>query len=111
MNLFCVFGIGSARILEKGCNVTGTVTAVRNSGLYVIKKPVRLYPNENNTRFSHFVAFRYTVNGATYEGKLFLTPHIRCPQKGERIEVFYDPEKPEMYACHSFGPAALPMGW
>ena len=29
---------------------------------------------------------------------------------GEQIEIFYDPEKPERYACYAFGPAVKPIG-
>jgi hypothetical protein len=111
MNLFQMFGVGAARILAKDCSVKGTVTTVRKSYLYVIKKPVRLYPSERNTLCSHFITFAYTVNGIPYSGKLFITPYHRCPQKGEQINVYYDPEKPENYACYSFGPASRPIGW
>lgn len=111
MKLTRIFGIRSGRILAKNCSVKGTVISVEKSWLYVIKKPVRLYPNETNTRCSHFITFIYCVDSIPHRGKLFISPHIRCPQKDETIEVFYDPENPEDYACYSFGPAALPMGW
>ena len=87
MNALRYFGIGANRILAKDCHVSGTVTYVGRSYLYVVKKPVRLYVHEGNTRF------------------------YRCPQKGETIEVYYDPEKPENYAFYSFGPAPNPIGW
>ena len=111
MRLLRVFGIGANGILGKGCFTEGKITMVQRSALYVIKKPVRLYPNEHNTRYSHFITFSYCVDSIPYTGKLFLSPYIRCPQKGEVIEVYYDPEKPENYACYSFGPAAAPAGW
>lgn len=111
MKLFRIFGIGSKKILEKNCSVTGRVTMVQKSYLYVVKKPVRLYVNEKNTLFSHYITFTYTVDGTAYTGKLFISLRYRCPQKGERIEVFYDPEKPENYACYAFGPAVKPIGW
>ena len=111
MKVFRIFGIGADRILAKDCHVKARVTMVRRSYVYVIKKPVRLYPNERNTLYSHFISFTYTVAGLSYPGKLFITPYHRCPQKGEQIEVYYDPEKPENYACYSFGPATRPIGW
>ena len=77
----------------------------------MVKKPVRLGINEHNTLFSHYIFFTYTVNGLSYKGKLYVDLSYRCPQKGERIDVYYDPEKPENYACYAFGPAVLPMGW
>ncbi len=111
MKLLRVFGIGADRILAKNCCVKGTVTAVGNSYLYVVKKPIRLYCHEGNTLFSHYIYFTYTADNIPYTGKLFVSLNYRCPQKGEQIDVYYDPEKPENYACYSFGPAVRPAGW
>ena len=111
MKLFRIFGIGEEKILSGNHSVPGTVTMVQKSCLYVIKKPVRLFINDSNTRYSHFITFRYVVDDQIYTGKRFITPYFRCPQKGEKIEVFYDPEKPENYACYAFGPADRPIGW
>ena len=98
-----IFGIGSRKILAQGHSVNGIVTGVSRSYLYVVKKPVRIGINAKNTAISHFVNFTYTVEGIAYTGKIFVTPYDRCPVKGEQITVFYDPDKPENYACHSFG--------
>lgn len=111
MKLLRIFSIGTDRILTKNCCVKGTVTMVRNSHLYVAKKPVRLFPNERNTLYSHFITFTYAVDNISYTGKLFVSLHYHCPQKGEQIDVYYDPEKPENYACYAFGPAVRPVGW
>jgi len=111
MKLFRMFHIGAKKILEKDCHVTGTVTIVKLSRIYVVKKPVRIFITENNTMFSHWIGFTYTVNGITYQGKLWISLRYRCPQKGEQINVYYDPEKPENYACYAFGPAVKPIGW
>ena len=111
MRLLSVLGVGSGKILEKGCCTKGTVTGVSKSYLYVVKKPVRLVPNDQNTMTSHYIFFTYTVNGISYKGKLWVSLRFRCPQKGEQIEVFYDPDKPEDYACYGFGPNPNPIGW
>lgn len=111
MKLLRIFHIGAQKILAQGVSTKGTVTAVSNSYLYVVKKPVRLYLNERNTMYSHYIAFAYTVDNTPYTGKLFIPLHYRCPQKGEQIDVYYDPEKPVNYACYSFGPASRPIGW
>ena len=109
---FChVFGIGARRILAKNCCVEARVTSVRSSVLYVVKKPIRLYPNEKNTAYSRFITFTYRVGETDYPGKLFITPFYRCPAEGETICVYYDPQKPEDYACYAFGPRILPNGW
>lgn len=111
MKLLRIFHIGADRILAKQHCVKGRVTMVQKSYLYVVKKPIRLYPNETNTLYSHFITFTYTVDSIPYKGKLFVSLNYRCPQKGERIDVYYDPDRPENYACYSFGPASRPIGW
>ena len=111
MKILRVFSIGADKILAKGCSVKGTVTMVQNSYLYVMKKPVRLCPNEKNTMHSHYITFLYSVDNILYKGQLFISSYYRYPQKGEKIDVFYDPDKPENYACYAFGPASKPIGW
>ena len=111
MNPFYVFGIGAQKVLEKNCSVEGTVTAVGNSYIHVVKKPVRLYPNESNTLLSHHIFFTYTVDNILYKGKLYVDLRYRCPKVGEKIEVFYDPENPDHYAFYHFGPNPNPLRW
>lgn len=111
MKLLSMFGIGSGKILSMNCSVKGTVTLVQDSYIHVIKKPVRLYPNANNTIYSHFITFSYTVDNIPYTGKLYVDLKYRCPRKGEQIDVYYDPEKPDRYACYAFGPDVNPIGW
>ena len=36
---------------------------------------------------------------------------MRLPRKGDEIDIYYDPKKPEKYACYAFGPAEKPIGW
>ena len=52
-----IFSIGSDKILAQGHCVSGMVTGVSRSYLYVVKKPVRLYVNDQNTMTSHFNLF------------------------------------------------------
>lgn len=111
MNFFRVFSIGADKILAKQCHTTGTVTAVGNSYIHVVKKPLRLYPNDHNTMYSHYIFFTYTVDNIPYKGKLYVDLAYRCPQKGEQIDVYYDPENPQNYAFYSFGPNSKLIGW
>ena len=111
MNLLRIFGLWNHEILAKKRSTKGTVTKVQTSFIHVRKKPVRLSLNPSNTIYSHFISFTYTVDGVVYSGKLYVDLYYRCPQKGEQIEVYYDPEKPQKYACYGFGPAAEPIGW
>ena len=111
MKLFRIFGLWDQDILKKNCKTKGTVTLVQTSFIHVVKKPIRIGINPNNTIFSHFITFTYTIDGVSYKGKRFVDLYYRCPQKGEWIDVYYDPEKPENYAFYSFGPASRPIGW
>ena len=111
MQFFSWFHIGAGKILAGGHSVTTRVEAVGRSYLYVVKKPVRLYVHDRNTMTSHWIHFHYTVNGIRYPGRLWISLRYRCPQKGEQIQVFYDPENPERYACYPFGPNPNPIGW
>ena len=110
MKLLRVFGIGAKKILQMDCCTKGVVTKVQISRLYVVKKPVRIGISVDNTAFSHFITFAYEVDGVAYTGKFFLTPYERCPQKGDQIDVYYDPEKPDDYAGYGFGPKARLFG-
>ena len=111
MNIFRLFGLWKHNILDKNCCTEGTVIAVRTSLLHVVKKPVRLSVRPDNTLYSHYITFLYTVDGVTHKGSLYVDLKYRCPQKGERINVYYDPRNPKNYACQAFGPAAYPIGW
>lgn len=111
MKLLRMFSIGAKKILEKNCCVKGTVTLVQDSYLHVVKKPVRFAVTPENTILSHFITFTYSVEGIPYSGKLYVDLRYRCPRKGELIDVYYDPEKPENYACYAFGPGVNPIGW
>lgn len=111
MKLFSILGIGVQKILALNHCTRATVTLVQRSYLYVVKKTVRLYVNDQNTLYSHFITFRYAANGMVYQGKLFVSPNYRCPQKGEQFDIYYDPENPQKYACYAFPPATRPIGW
>ena len=111
VKLLRMFGIGAKKLLVKGHSVKGTVTMVQDSYIYVVKKPVRIGITPKNTAVSHIIDFSYTVEDIPYAGKLFIDPFHRCPQKGDIIDVYYDSEKPEKYACYPFGPRTKPIGW
>ena len=111
MKFLHIFSIGAKKILVKNCSVKGTVTGVSRSYIHVVKKPVRIGINDSNTMFSHYIFFTYTVDSIPYKGKLYVDLNYRCPQKGETLEVFYDPENPSHYAFYSFGPNSNPLRW
>lgn len=106
MNLLCLFGLGSQRILNKNHFVPGAVSAVsRCWWLKVNTRPVRRFPGDGAV-YPHIITFTYPVDNLSYTGKLYIPLGYRVPQTGETISVYYDPENPKRYACYAFGPAA-----
>ena len=57
------------------------VTAVRNSYIHVVKKPVRIGIKVSNTKFSHYIFFTYTVDNIPHKGKLYVDLAYRCPRR------------------------------
>lgn len=105
MNLLRLFGIGSSGIIAKDCCTEGSVTQVsRCWWLKVNTKPVRRFSGDGAV-YPSIITFSYQVGSISYTGKRYIPIHYRVPQKGETIFVYYDPEKPQKYACYAFGPA------
>ena len=105
-----MFGIGVTDAIA-GKETKGIVTEVKRCWwLKVNTKSVRKGAFDG-ALFPHIIHFTYSVNGISYKGKLFVSLNVRCPQKGETLEVYYDPDKPENYAFYHFGPAVKPIGW
>ena len=104
MKLFRILGIGADSILAKGYSVAGTVTQVHRCWwLRINTKPVRRFSGDG-AFYPHIITFAYQADGTSYTGKLYIPVRYRVPAKGETIEVFVDPEKPNRYACYAFGP-------
>ena len=104
MNLFRLFGIGADKIMTYNCSVRGTVSNVsRCWWLTINTKPVRRFSGDGAV-YPHIITFDYRVHGTSYSGKLYIPIRYCVPEKGETIEVFYDPEDPGNYACYAFGP-------
>ena len=112
MNILRLFGIGAGKILAQGCSVRGTVTHVSACRWISVKtKPVRLYASPENTLHPSTITFSYSVFGVSHTGKLYIPLGYRVPQKGESIDVYYDPKHPKQYACYAFGPGEIHTGW
>lgn len=106
MNLFRLFGMGEAAIMAKNHSVQGTVSQVyRCWWLTVNTKPFRRYSGDG-ALYPYIITFSYTVDSVPYQGKRYIPVRYRVPQKGETIDVFYDPDDPAKYACYAFGPGS-----
>ncbi len=111
MDILRLFGVGVGKILAHGCSVQGTVTRVSACWWISVKtQPVRLYASPENTLHPSIITFDYSVGGASYTGKLYIPLRFRVPQKGESIDVYYDPNHPKRYACYAFGPGKHMIG-
>lgn len=105
MNLLQLFGIGSGTILANGHSVPGIVTDVyRCWWLRINTKPVRRFSGDGAV-YPHIITFEYQADGTSCIGKLYIPVRFRVPCKGEKIEVYVDPDDPGKYACYAFGPA------
>ncbi len=108
MNMLRLFGVGTGKILALGCAVRGTVTRVSACWWISVKTtPVRLYTSPKNTLHPSIITFTYSVDNVSYTGKLYIPLNYRVPQRGESIDVYYDPSHPRRYACYAFGPGKL----
>lgn len=103
MNILRIYSIGADAILTKNCSTKGIVTKVHQSWVKVNRKPIRLSASDGAV-FAHYITFEYTVGHIPYQGTLFVGRCCRCPQVGEQIDIYYDPQKPRSYACCAFGP-------
>lgn len=94
---FRMFGIGVTNAIA-GEQAEGVVTAVKTCWwLKVNTKPVRKNMFDGAV-FPHIIHFTYTVNNHTYFGKRYVNWNKRCPEKGEKLTVYYEKENPAKYA-------------
>ena len=92
-----IFGIGMTKALT-GAQTEGVVTRVDTCWwLKVNTKAVRVHMGDG-AQFPHIIHFTYTVEGQTYQGKRYVNWNKRCPQKDEKLMVWYEKEKPANYA-------------
>lgn len=100
MSWLNVLGFGTKSLLSSGRKIQSVVEEVKT--LWWIKvntKPVRVDGMEGAI-FPGFIRFSYSVEGIKYKGSRVISPYKRCPIKGEKIDVFYDADKPSSYAVN-----------
>ena len=92
-----MFGIGVASAIA-GEQTEGIITQVKTCWwLKVNTKPVRGNMFDGAV-FPHMIHFTYTVNGQTHQGKRYVNWNKPCPQKGEKLTVYYEKGNPAKYA-------------
>lgn len=97
-----MFGIGVTDAIVGG-QTEGVVTQVKTCWwLKVNTKPFRRNMFDGAV-FPHIIYFTYTVNGQSYQGKRYVNWNKQCPQKGEKLTVYYEKENPAKYAVIVYG--------
>ena len=97
-----MFGIGVTNAIA-GEQTEGVVTEVKTCWWMKINtKPVRCHTFDGAV-FPHIIDFTYIVNDQTYQGKRYVNWNKRCPQKGERLTVYYEKEDPAKHAVIVLG--------
>ena len=92
-----MFGIGAGNAFAGG-KTEGTVTEVRTCYWFRVNtKPVRRYSGDGAV-YPHIIHFTYCVNEQTHTGKRYVNWNKQCPMKGEKITVYYEPDRPDKYA-------------
>lgn len=92
-----MFGIGVTNAIA-GEQTEGVVIGVKTCWwLKVNTKPVRRNMFDG-ALFPYIIAVAYTVKGQSYQGKRYVNWNKRCPQKGEKLTVYYEKEDPAKYA-------------
>ncbi len=72
----------------------GTVLSVKRQWwLKVNTKAVRVGALDGAT-FPHIIKVKYTVDGVEYIKSKWIHASVPCPAVGDRIQVFYQTEKP-----------------
>ena len=95
--LLRTFGIGVHKAIA-GEKTEGGITEVKTCWwLKINTKPVRTHGMDGAV-FPHIIHFTYTVNGYEYRGKRYVNWNRQCPQKGEKLTVYYEKEDPAKYA-------------
>ena len=92
-----MFGIGVTNAIAGG-KTEGIVVDVKTCWwLKVNTKPVRQNMFDG-ALFPHIIHFTYTVGGQSYKGKRYVNWNKRCPEKGEKLTVYYEKDNPAKYA-------------
>ena len=103
MHILLLFGLGGARRMAADHWTQGTVTESKTCWWHKVNtKPARKHALDGAV-FPHIIAFQYTVDGKTYQGKRYVPPRYAAgfdtsPKPGDGIRVWYDPGRPERYA-------------
>lgn len=95
--MFRMLGIGVSAAIA-GKETEGIVTKVSTCYWFKVNtKPFRRFSGDG-ALYPHIIYFTYTANSQKYTGKRFVHWNRRCPIKGEKLTVYYEPDSPQKYA-------------
>ena len=92
-----MFGIGVTNAIA-GEKTQGVITDVKTCWWLKVNTKAFRRNMFDGALFPHIIHFRYTVHGEAYRGKRYVNWNKRCPQKGEKLTVYYEKEDPAKYA-------------
>ena len=92
-----MFGIGVTKTIT-GEQTQGVVAEVKTCWWLKVNTKAFRRNMFDGAVFPHVLHFTYTVDGQTYRGKRYVNWNKRCPQKGEKLTVYYEKENPAKYA-------------
>lgn len=94
---FRMFGIGVWEAVA-GQKTEGVVTQVKTCWWLKVNTKAFRRNMFDGAVFPHIIYFTYTVGNQTYQGKRYVNWNKQCPQKGEKLTVYYEKENPAKYA-------------
>ncbi len=92
-----MFGIGVTDAIA-GEQTEGVVFDVKTCWWLKVNTKLVRRNMFDGAMFPHIIHFTYTVNDQIYQGKRYVNWNKRCPQKGEKLTVYYEKENPAKFA-------------
>ena len=105
MSICDTFAIGSRKRYKERCSImaenrktSAEITQIKTCWWVKINtKPIRRH-SLDGARFPHIIYFTYHFKGVDYQGRSCVSYYLRCPNNGDTITVFVDPQNPTRYA-------------
>lgn len=99
MEILRMFGIGAQKLIAANHKTEGTVTEVKPCYfLKINQKALRSTPLDGAV-FPHIIHFTYQVDGNVYRGRRFVNWTQTPPRRGDRLTVYFNPDRPARYGA------------
>ena len=109
ISIWDTFAIGSKRRYKERCRIISEnrktfaeVSQIKTCWWIKINTKAVRHHSLDGARFPHIIYFKYHFNGVDYQGRSCVSYYLRCPNIGDTITVFVDPQKPTQYAVELY---------